>query len=123
MAQNQFSYQSPVGQFSFPQPQGSIYLINNSLEVANVPASSGINAALCMAENLLYLKTIQNGQPMFLAFTIAPYETHKPQTQLSEQILEEIKKQNARIEGLEKILSQKGGLNEQSKSNSNVVSF
>ena len=40
-----------------------------------------------------------------------------------EVILEESKKQNARIEGLEKILSQKGGLNEQSKPNSNVVSF
>lgn len=45
----------------FPQPNGNVYLIQNSLEVANVPAGAGITIALCMAENLMYLKTIQNG--------------------------------------------------------------
>lgn len=61
----------------FPQPNGNVYLISNSLEVANIPTSGGLAAILCMPENLLYIKTIQNGQPTLLAYTIAPYETPK----------------------------------------------
>ena len=57
----------------FPQPNGNIYVISNSLEVANVPAGAGITAAICQAENLLYLKTVQNGVPTFLAYKLSPY--------------------------------------------------
>ena len=32
----------------FPQPQGNVYNINSTLEVANVPVGAGISVALCM---------------------------------------------------------------------------
>lgn len=89
------SQQAPM----FPQPNGNVYLIQNSLEVANVPAGAGITIALCMAENLMYLKTIQNGQPTFLAFRISPY-TEAPRPQVpNETTLEN------RVANLEKQLS------------------
>ena len=58
----------------FPQPQGNAYLINSSLEIANIPISGAITLALCTSENLLYLKSMQNGNPVFLAYKISPYE-------------------------------------------------
>lgn len=63
----------------FPQPQGNVYVIQNSLEVANIPAGAGITAALCLQENLLYMKSMQNGTPMFLAYKLIPY-TDSPKT-------------------------------------------
>lgn len=61
----------------FPQPNGNVYLIQNSLEVANIPTSGGLATVICMPENLMYIKTIQNGQPTLLAYTISPYEAPK----------------------------------------------
>ena len=61
----------------FPQPNGNVYLIQNSLEVANIPTSGGLATVICMPENLMYIKTIQNGQPTLLAYTIAPYEARE----------------------------------------------
>lgn len=85
----------------FPQPQGNVYIIQNSLEVANIPAGAGITAALCSAENLLYIKSIQNGMPVFQAYKLTPYnETPKTTEQTTE-------KENfeQRIEKIEKQLS------------------
>ena len=65
----------------FPQPQGNVYVIQNSLEVANIPAGAGITAALCLQENLLYMKSMQNGMPVFLAYKLSPYtDSPKPTT-------------------------------------------
>lgn len=74
-----YSAQQPM----FPQPNGNVYLISNSLEVANVPAGAGITAALCSSESLLYLKTVQNGVPTFLAYKLTPY-TESPKTPIME---------------------------------------
>ena len=93
------SSQAPM----FPQPNGNVYLIQNSLEVANVPAGAGITIALCMAENLMYLKTIQNGQPTFLAFRISPY-TDAPRQTTPPQTSNEVTLEN-RVAVLEKQLS------------------
>lgn len=93
------SSQAPM----FPQPNGNVYLIQNSLEVANVPAGAGITIALCMAENLMYLKTIQNGQPTFLAFRISPY-TDAPRRTTPPQTSNEATLEN-RVAVLEKQLS------------------
>lgn len=65
----------------FPQPQGNVYTINNSLEVANVPMSAGLSVALCLSEGLLYLKSMQNGNPMFMAYKIMPYDNTKENQQ------------------------------------------
>lgn len=68
---------SPQPQPIFPAPQGNVYTINNTLEVANVPASSGLTVALCLNEGLMYIKSIQNGQPMFWAYKMVPYQEDK----------------------------------------------
>ena len=91
---NFYSSQQPM----FPQPNGNIYVISNSLEVANVPAGAGITAALCQSESLLYLKTVQNGVPTFLAYKLTPY-TESPKMQQQENDIE------TRLAALEKQLS------------------
>ena len=80
---NYYGAQQPM----FPQPNGNIYVISNSLEVANVPAGAGITAALCQSESLLYLKTVQNGVPTFLAYKLTPY-TESPRMQPQENDVE-----------------------------------
>lgn len=78
-----FSYQNNIyypQQPMFPQPQGNVYVIQNSLEVANIPAGAGITAALCLQENLLYMKSMQNGMPVFLAYKLTPYTDSPKQT-------------------------------------------
>ena len=65
----------------FPQPQGNVYLINNSLEVANVPMGSGLSMAICPSESIMYLKTLQNGNPVILAYKLNPLEGNLEQTQ------------------------------------------
>ena len=80
---NYYGAQQPM----FPQPNGNIYVISNSLEVANVPAGAGITAALCQSESLLYLKTVQNGVPTFLAYKLTPY-TESPKMQQQENDVE-----------------------------------
>lgn len=91
----------------FPQPNGNVYLIQNSLEVANIPTSGGLATVICMPENLMYIKTIQNGQPTLLAYTIAPYETPKAAAATAQSTLE------SRVSALEQQLNVilKGGNN------------
>ena len=69
--QNLQSYQAM--QF-FPQPQGNVYLLNNPMEVANVPMGSGLSMAICPSEGIMYLKTLQGGAPSLIVYSIAPYE-------------------------------------------------
>lgn len=118
--QNNPSSASPPVQFQptqlFPQPQGSVYTINNSLEVANVPMGVGLSLALCPSENLLYIKTMQNGSPMFMAYKLMPYETPKEKETDTTNLLADYQSYKKRVEELEKQLStliNKGGkLNE-----------
>lgn len=78
-----FQFNSPPPQQTFqsqqffPQPQGNIYLINNSLEMANVPTGVGLSAAICLPEGVMYLKTIQNGSPMFVGYKISPFDNRE----------------------------------------------
>lgn len=106
----------------FPQPNGNVYLIQNSLEVANIPTSGGLATVICMPENLMYIKTIQNGQPTLLAYTIAPYEAPKATPASTQQPNLE-----SRVAALEQQLSmfkqQQGGnkVNVQQSSASNAA--
>lgn len=105
------NYQNFSQQYSqplFPQPQGNAYIINNSLEVANVPMSAGISVAVCFPENLFYLKSMQNGNPVFKAYKIIPYEQEiQTQEENSLNIAELLKKFDERLKKLEQ--SKKGG--------------
>lgn len=82
----------------FPQPQGNVYLVNNSLEVANIPVSGSLSMILCPNENSMFLKTFQNGVPTILAYSILPYE-QPAHTSTEEKVansdLQEIKAQIA----------------------------
>ena len=74
MAQmNGANFSMPQPQQLFSQPQGNVYTINNTLEVANIPAGAGLSVALCLNEGLAYIKSMQNGQPMFWAYKLIPY--------------------------------------------------
>lgn len=114
MANNFQNYQQPQSfspQF-FPQPQGSVYLINNSLEVANVPISSGVSVAICINEEMIYLKSMQNGSPAFMAYKISPYVQENPQTK-DDNITEVLKSLSDRLTSIETQLKKTGGrLNE-----------
>ena len=73
------STQSYQGTQYFPQPQGNVYLVNNSLEVSNIPMGAGLSMVLCPSEGTMYLKTLQGGAPSLIVYSIAPYEPKSEQ--------------------------------------------
>lgn len=85
----------------FPQPQGNVYLINNSLEVANVPMGSGLSMAICPSEGTMYLKTLQGGAPSLIVYSIAPYEAPVSQNEVPD-LATQIAELRAEIEALKK---------------------
>ena len=95
----------------FPQPQGNVYNINSSLEVANVPVGAGLSIALCLPENLMYIKTMQNGNPLFYPYKIFPFSEQKeeqktaPQEDLVPTLAQDLKACNERITELEQTIS------------------
>lgn len=108
-SQNQ-SFQPYQATQYFPQPQGSIYMIANANDVANVPVGAGLSAAICLREGILYLKTIQNGSPMLLGYRLAPLDggetTQEPNIQVEEsKIAATLLDYGKRLEALEKQLT------------------
>lgn len=97
----------------FPQPQGNVYNINSTLEVANVPVGAGISVALCMNEGVMYIKSMQNGNPLFYAYKIEPYNNATPQTNneviTSEERLEKLEKEIEEIKSTINKKKEKGG--------------
>lgn len=62
-------------QSMFPQPQGSVYSINSPLEIGNVPiGSTGLSVVLCLNEDVMYIKSFQNGAPVIMAYNVTPYQ-------------------------------------------------
>ena len=95
--------QSYQGTQYFPQPQGNVYLVNNSLEVSNIPMGAGLSMVLCPSEGTMYLKTLQGGAPTLIVYSITPYEPKQeqplePQPDYGAQIAE----LRAQIEALKK---------------------
>lgn len=50
---NPYATNSYQGTQMFPQPQGNVYTLNNSMEIANIPVSGGISVGICPSENLM----------------------------------------------------------------------
>lgn len=102
----------------FPQPQGNVYNINSTLEVANVPVGAGMSIALCLPENVMYIKTMQNGNPLFYPYKVIPFnqndtavkheekETSESSVSLDD-LIAQIKRCNEKIEALEEKLNKK----------------
>lgn len=95
----------------FPQPQGNVYSINSTLEVANVPVGAGMSVALCLNEGIMYIKTLQNGNPLFWAYKITPFDNttqNKPtETEIADpmsDLINKIKAYDERFEVIEKRL-------------------
>jgi len=103
----QFGTNFQTQQF-FPQPQGSVYVINNSAEISTIPMGSGISTAICMSEGLMFLKTLQNGNPILMAYKIVPYsqeQSNNSNNVISKESTEELQTLKNRVEEIEKKLS------------------
>lgn len=60
----------------FPQPIGNVYNLNTAADIANIPTGAGVSLGLCLAENILYIKALQNGAPALLAYKLGPVESN-----------------------------------------------
>lgn len=58
----------------FLQPIGNIYNLNTASEIGNVPAGANASVGLCLSENVMYIKSFQNGAPMLLGYRLSPIE-------------------------------------------------
>lgn len=116
---NQNQMMAPTPQQSvqplFPQPQGNVYQINSTLEVANVPVGAGISVALCLPENVMFIKTMQNGNPLFYPYRILPFANETETSQAAppsenisiEDLATQLKECNEKIASLEAQLKPK----------------
>ena len=107
--------QSPFNQFQqiqqmFPQPQGSVYSIGAPLEIGNVPiGSTGLSVALCLNENLMYIKSFQGGNPVIMAYKIIPYATDDTKISPAANEVENKPTLEERLGRLEQLITSKGG--------------
>lgn len=108
--QNQINQPYP-GQIVFPQPVGNVYNLNSASDIGNVPFGGNVSVGLCLSENIIYIKSLQNGTPMILSYKLSPLENlNTNQTvQNSDNRLEELiatlNENNKKIDLLEKQVS------------------
>lgn len=102
--QNQQQLQPQQSFFSpmtlFPQPVGGVYSLNTSNDVSNLPTGNGISVGLCMNENTIFIKSLQNGEPMFLAYRLSPL-TAPAAEQKDDKLNNYLKQQDEKISTLE----------------------
>ena len=63
----------------------------------------GISVAVCMNEGVMYIKSLQNGSPTFMAYTIAPYVKEEPKEE--EDYKEKVTRIESKLLELEKLLT------------------
>lgn len=86
----------------FPQPQGSVYAINTPTEIGNVPiGSTGLSVVICFNEQLMYIKSFQNGNPVIMAYRVTPYtKEENPQVPTPTQSVSPLEERIAKLENL-----------------------
>ena len=91
----------------FPQPQGSVYTINSPLDIGNVPiGSTGLSVAICISENLMYIKSFQNGQPAIMVYRISPFQKESKEVEPTAPVAVAANDVNTRLSALEQKLDQ-----------------
>ncbi|MEE3325639.1 MAG: hypothetical protein VZR33_09925 [Methanosphaera sp.] len=95
----------------FPQPVGNVYNLSAANEIGNIPMGSGLSVGLCLAENILYIKSLQNGNPMLLGYRLTPLENAVSDNEIDGDKIKEVFKQfNERLATLEENYNKiKGG--------------
>ena len=108
----------------FLQPQGTIYIISSSNEINNVPVGQGVSAAICLNENLFYLKSLQNGVPVLIGYKLSSIENNdtkinnqpeQSNTTLEQRISQTLEKYEERLKKIESKMNDninKGGKTE-----------
>lgn len=102
--QYQNQYQMPsFNQKNLLQPVGQVFIINNSSELSTIPIIGTMSVVVCFNENLMYIKTIQNGMPTTLSYKMneesVNEKTEEKKNNESETLLKDIV---SRLEILEK---------------------
>jgi hypothetical protein len=69
----------------FPSPIGNVYSLNTAADIENVPAGMNMSLGLCLQENILYIKALQNGSPMLLGYRLLPLEGGPSSSQKGEK--------------------------------------
>lgn len=90
----------------FPQPIGNVYNLNTAADIANIPTGAGVSLGLCLAENILYIKALQNGAPALLSYKLGPIESNDiTEDKDSDKIKQILQSFEARFTSIEKQLS------------------
>ena len=118
--QNNFQpFQQQMPQQFFSQPQGALYVLNNLSELNTIPTGLGVSAAISLKDNMLYLKTIQNGNPITLSYRLSMLNgeegNNSSQTdENSKKIFAILDEYDSRLKKIEEALSnkKKGGTNQ-----------
>lgn len=65
----------------FPQPIGNVYNLQTASEIGNIPAGNGLSVGLCLAEGVMYVKSLQNGAPALVEYHLSTVEGGRPPEQ------------------------------------------
>ena len=65
----------------FPQPIGNVYNLQTASEIGNIPAGNGLSVGLCLAEGVMYVKSLQNGAPALVEYHLSTTEGGRPPEQ------------------------------------------
>ena len=107
---NNYPFQKTNSSAFLLLPQGIVYFLNNSLELANIPVNAGISVAFCFPEEVCYIKTQQGGAPAVITYKLTQkQEEQVPDEKNLIQILGELEK---RLANLEKAQKKGGSLDE-----------
>ena len=101
--------QMPVAPMPFfMQSQGAVFNINSSNEAQNIPAQVGlVNVGVCLRENTLYLKSIQNGAPVLMTYRISPIDENSQQDETNKKIATILEDYDVRLKKIEQSLISK----------------